>query len=570
MIRRLTRSQGGGVGSNDNSDDDREELEREEEEDDDGDDEEQDKRLRVQREQLACKFTWSMSLFGLCEDVSLLLLRRRRHRRKRTQTARTLARIACVALVLWANFMALYLLVAHVTWEFGQHNWTANTSVSNATTTMQQSQIGCGATRGQDSGGWTVVHAFLDNLRRHLSRMFSVALCATWHLGCRRIELLFADVRQYYAMFARGPKPELELVDVAHRRLRWALVLPPLNFLFSLTTVSLVPESWRRRGKPSARRKSQASDESRGDGDEEGESVLRDVLNHATDNFGSFHKSIHTAFHSFEHTIERAHAAPSDSRSAAYALAELLLYSLYYHGPRIMSATCLSLVLHMHHKCVVAFGALARSHVRRPPNAPMQRAQLRELVRLHDLIALMHARIERTFKWSLVHWYSLMFVSCLIQIFSFTESTSVFVSNSGGSGSANSSVTASVLDQQQQQTSAWSTLVMMLVRATSLFFVCYPPCLIYSEAFKLEAASQSAQHTLMLLSRRHHDKLAQSLEPSLFDVPAHLDVGGYFHLNKRSLASFVGAIVTFSVMFIELRTKSTLTNAGTTPPPSQR
>lgn len=326
--------------------------------------------------------------------------------------------------------------------------------------------------------------------------------------------------------------------------------------------------------------------------------TLGSLIQLAMENFDSFHLLLHTSFHSLDHRVSRVNGRgisggkvnmgnqsyPSNNYtgqnlvtvldSALYCLCELFIYSMYVHGSRVAAATCLSIVLNIHHRCLCSFNNQLMSHIKRSKNKPMRDGNLVSLLKQYDMISMMHEKIERTFRWSVILWFMLMFINCLMQIFSFTESTSahvmIFDSAPGGSGNE-----AQASQQHQQHPGqvvglkATSTLVsaptspltMLFLRIASTVFVCYAPLMIFYEAFKIESASNRAEQLVMLLARRQDDALAQSIEPTIFE-PLILNIGGYFELNKRSVSTFLGAIVTFSVMFIELRTKSLLTNSN--------
>jgi hypothetical protein len=292
------------------------------------------------------------------------------------------------------------------------------------------------------------------------------------------------------------------------------------------------------------------------------------------DNFRLFHRAVHTAFHPFDHQLgseqpqqqqqqstQTHHETQiSDTWSAVFSLTELAVHSIYINGPRIVCATCLSLIFSIHHQCLHAFNEHLIRLIRRPHDQPLVRSDMVKLLKQYDMIGMMHERIERTFKWSLISWFSLTFIGCLLLIYTLTESTSaaligVSLSQPSASPGQSSSVgPAAAAAAAAGQTlvspmNASTTACLVMIILARILFVCYSTLLIYAEAFKIESENSRASQLLMLLSRRQDDPVAQSLEPALFE-PIQLSVGGYFSLGKRSVAPLLGAIVTFSIMFM--------------------
>lgn len=575
-----------------------------------------------------------------------------------------LAKLAkCLAffLVLLANLIAFYVLVAHFIWEFRMLD--AKNSNTMSMSAHQGNPIGGSnnpnnmetSAASSSSKGWSVLKEFLENLRRHILRLFAFALTLTWHSSYHQIELLFIDCRRYHAYFyrsssrderdepassisplsaaaapmsfikadskeahfnderlnfgqqqqhlqlklheidarQRGRRQLLEAMGgfyrLASRRILVAIWLPVLHFLFNLAAISSFPSSDKRRpGRwlPSAGSGLQAAPLGLAANKTLAERwwLPGNLLAQASDNFDSFHLAVHTAFHPHDHHIRRAHQHQQQQlnnssytgnlqqpaslngsnqfnehyiQSAAFCLLELLIYSLYFNGPQVFCATCLSLVLNIHYQCISSFNKQLVAFIRRAKEKPLSSGDIVNLVKQYDLIGMMHEQIERTFKWSIVIWFSLMFISCLMHIFSFTESTSAYVVSHQQqrqliSAGANSTTTFQLntgSGAANPSRSNQTYLAIQLIRIASLFFVCYSPYLIYSEAFKIESASQEMEQNVMRLARRKDDPLAQSIEPSLFE-PIYLSVGDYFHLSRKSMSAFLGAIVTFSVMFI--------------------
>lgn len=594
---------------------------------------------------LSTRLRCYMSLYGLLEDATLLFQNENKIkyltekgdenfkfgddlRRKKLARLNSIKKAILMLLAVCANVMAVYVMVAHIIWEF---KTLERKNMLNTAAAVK---------------GWSVLKEFLENLRRHLSRLFALALMITWHFSCKRIELLFSDCRKYYSIFYRSQlaiesqgsesfnlnnlelrEKRRELLEstlgfyhLARSRINWSLWLPISQFLFNMTTFFLFPSS--------SKQRSTGGDSGAFPSGDTGQQNLT-IWQQAMQNFDSFHLAIHTAFHSFDHRIVKRNRSslimPNNNNnssgatilasasaingtitdyqintttSAIYCVAELIFYSMYVHGPRIISATCLSLVLNIHYLCIKSFNLTLMTFIKRGKQKPLIDSDLRLLIKQNDLISAMHERIETTFKWSIIQWYGLMFISCLMHIFSFTESTSAYVLNSNSnfaskliqlqkqkqqqnSTQLNSTLTGSrqapaagqlstndlvnltqtiqqvasqtvaKLQQTETQTpaSSSSSSMAMFVRLASVFFVCYSPYLIYVEASKIEAVSNLAEQLIMKLSRRQDDLIAQSIEPSLFE-PICLDVGGYFKLSKKSMSSFMGAIVTFSVMFI--------------------
>jgi len=550
-------------------------------------------KLERQLAELASRFRYFMNLYGLCEDITLLLVpllsQKGQGGREQVRWSRSLRggrqgqgsggglgwlkKLFSLALVLTANCLAIYVLVAHLIWEFRLLDGKSGARGTG-------SETGGGA--GQQAKGGSVLKEFLENLRRHLARIFSLGLTLIWHFSCHRIELLFSDCCRYYFMFYKSfaglSGPELgerraqllesgvKFYKLARARIGLAIWMPILHYFFNISSLTMFPSSSNR-----ATTKNRLTALYYGHKDCNQTTGGARLLCQALDNFDSFHRAIHTGFHPYEHRIPQSNPVTTQSeplggselaleppgqvsalRSASYALLELFVYSIYIHGPRIICATCLSLVLNIHYQCIKSFNRQLVERVRRGRGRPLTNGDIVSLVKQYDLIGMMHERIEATFKWSMLQSYTLMFVSCLIHIFSFTESTSAYVVSSGiaDPGGANLSAGAQLQARQQQpEPAAPTSIAAMFIRLASVVFVCYSPYLIYCEAFKIESASNGTERSVMLLARRHDDPLAQSIEPSLFE-PICLSVGGYFSLSKRSLFSFLGAIVTFSVMFI--------------------
>lgn len=682
---------------------------------------------------LARKFTFTMHFYGFFQDMNLLLGdttasggppssgsdskdttttttmtitsnrgrsgprgSQQHQRAARRWWLRHLSKWASLALVVLANVTTIYFLAAHIIWELRRLDSRSSASSSLSLSLSSSSSSGrpqlvaadsvqpqqqqqqpqnSTATGATGTGGftqalgWSVLKEFLDNIRRHLSRLFSLALTISWHVSCHRIELLFIDCRHYYSMFYK-PRPidhpqnhlkqtyqaqassQVVVVDgsssscysttamaaatateragqdkqpppdnkeqlvalskrsyelsqrielyqanrrlyhLAHRRTNLTILLPLLHFMFNVISLSLFPSSTRRRP---------ATELPFGITSNHSNPVLA-FAGQAMDNFDSFHLSIHTAFHPIDHQIKKASSTGSAgaaadellqtanlttasssasklpaaaaaaaavagqmgaNQSALYCFIELLVYSVYFQGPRIVCATCLSLILNIHYQCIRSLNRQLMTYIKRTHDKPMSPMDMISLVKQYDVVRVMHERIEQVFKWSIVQWFSLMFLNCLIHIFSFTESTSAYVVSANQNqniqlqsiqqpqqlqppGSPQSTI---VQQQQQQQQQSSTSLVAVMVRLASMFFVCYSPYLIYTEAIKIESASNQMQVSMVRLSRRKEDPIAQAIEPDLFE-PLYLSVGDYFHLSKKSMSSFMGAIVTFSVMFI--------------------
>lgn len=675
-----------------------EEVDEEEEE------EEEEKRLAELEgkfAKLGVKFRRAMNFYGLAQDVTLLMSQKfhlksakfnhtnemgmeNETRReidsslekndckshlKRSEYKRAyefLCKLTSFSLVLLANLTGIYVLVSHFIWEF---------KVLDAKSNSYSELV----KESASSKGWSVLKEFLENLRRHLSRIFAVSLTLTWHLNCHNMEKIFVDCAKYYSMFCRDYLKQeeenfnsMKVVNYMHnqsidsksfkkvlrekrkqlleigenfykfskRRINWSIWLPMIHFCFNVSSISLFPSSNKRR----ARTKTVAS-----------KSIAKNLISDSVqnistntssvsifdqilDNFDSFHLSIHTAFHPYEYNVTKSrpeffdgmklkkqtlneqqqqqivqqnaphlHSTVTPAESAIYCLLELLIYSVYYHGPRIICATCLAIILNMHYQCISFFNRQLQACIKRPREKPLTSLDIINLVKQYDLIGRMHEKIEHTFKWSIVQWYVLMFISCLMHIFAFTESTSAYVvnqqlhlqamANAAAAGARGASSASSRLQQQQASYNYYNNLTsipgnwtqqsllsasgsssgsvvsgaggltsnnhtstplssggstsftIMFVRLASVFFVCYSPYLIYCEAFRIEAASNRAEQSVQKLVRRQDDPLAQAIEPSLFE-PNYLSVGDYFHISKKSMSSLLGAIVTFSVMFI--------------------
>lgn len=739
------------------SDDQPHEQDKEEHEHEgkDNDDEEADKRLAKLEEKFAnlgIKFHRAMNLYGLAQDVTLLLNQKFQFKRsklfsksrddshcyshlskpqqtiykdennnsgeykddrkpviesKPKRVFKFLKKFMSFCVVLLANLTGIYVLVSHFIWEFKVLD-AKNNSYSELVKDSASSK------------GWSVLKEFLENLRRHLSRIFSVSLTITWHLNCHNMEMIFVDCAKYYSMFYRNylkqerencmmihddeeeedddadddnnedkikskfkllSEKRKELLEIgekfyefARRRVNWSIWLPFIHFCFNVSSISLFPSSNKRRmnrvNSNMNRLKNftniqnvttMNANSNLNFSDESISSSSMSIFEQILDNFDSFHLSIHTAFHPYDYNTSNSkafhgmklkmqstttttmtmstsnnqqlreqqnqpqHLTPpldatvSPFESAVYCLLELLIYSVYYHGPRIICATCLAIILNIHYQCISFFNCQLQACIKRPREKPLTSLDIINLVKQYDLIGRMHEKIENTFKWSIIQWYGLMFISCLMHIFAFTESTSAYVVNqqhlhamaaaraasnlrlqqatatpttsttlnsiigndnsssyffnnyttnpdnwtqqslSAGAGNANANAntggpnisyqTAAAAAAAANNNGSSTSFTIMFVRLASVFFVCYSPYLIYCEAFKIEAASNRAEQSVQKLVRRQDDPLAQAIEPSLFE-PNYLSVGDYFHISKKSMSSLLGAIVTFSVMFI--------------------
>lgn len=668
-------------------------------EDDDEDDEEERKRLAKLEEKFAklgARFRRAMNLYGLTQDVTLLLNQKFQLKSAKSNQntggrddclsyvkdvsrgaflagkeknpaaqsgyrkgLRFFCKLISFCLVLLANLTAIYVLVSHLIWEF---------KVLGA----KSDSYGELVKESASSKGWSVLKEFLENLRRHLSRIFAISLTLTWHLSCHNIEMIFVDCTKYYSMFyanyMRREEENFELMKAdnqiskndclkilkekrkqlleigdsfyrfSKRRVNWSIWLPWIHFCFNLCSIVLFPSSNKRRmSHPSTLIKSYTNHMH-----QNASTNTMSIFEQIIDNFDSFHLSIHTAFHPYSYNVTKPqlldglksnkqllknlqqqplvqkaphHSTVTSVQSAFYCLLELLIYSIYFHGPRIICATCLAIILNIHHQCISFFNCQLLACIKRPKEKPLTSLDVINLVKHYDLIGRMHEKIEHTFKWSIVQWYGLMFISCLMHIFAFTESTSTYVVNqqrlhamanaaaaaggasganlrpqqqqgaddssfgliqynytisgnwtqqslaagnivivgagagAGGLNKNNGNISDSHTSSNNYTSGSSSSFAIMFIRLASVFFVCYSPYLIYCEAFKIEAASNRAEQSVQKLVRRQDDPLAQAIEPSLFE-PNYLSVGDYFHISKKSMSSLLGAIVTFSVMFI--------------------
>lgn len=546
-------------------------------------------RLETKLARLAARFRKTMNFYGLIEDVTLLMVEPGGAHASR----QNLDKIIWFSLALLANCLTVYVLVAHFIWELRRLDAkiAAHSKQQQPASSPSNSAIG-------SFNGWSLLKDFLENLRRHLSRLFALALVLIWYRNCHQIERLFIDCRRYYTAFyrsallyssslksadqvAQAKEMRQQLLEATHKfyklarhRVNLAIVFPFAHLLFNLLAVLLFPVAvivsnngeLQEAVQEAVRNQEAARNQTPAPSDPSGlVHSVGNLMGQALDNFNTFHVSIHTAFHPFDHQIytdlaDRRRERPiSQSQSQAYCLVELFVYYIYIHGPRIVCATCLSLVLAIHHQCLQAFNRQLVALIRRARERPLTSADMIRLLKQYDMIGMMHARIERTFKWSLVLWFSLMFVSCLMQIFTLTESTSAVFGGSLVPGNKSAAPTNGQLVGPPSLLASTSPIAIMLAR---IVFVCYSPWLIYTEAFKIESESLKTSQLIMSLARRQDDPVAQSIEPNLFE-PIYLGVGAYFHLNKKSVASLLGAIVTFSVMFIgELCCRLTLAYAS--------
>lgn len=557
---------------------------------------------------LAHRFRCFMHFFGLLEDVSLFMVDgRRRKWRPVSRPWRNLARLLWLALALLANLLIVYVLAAHFLWELRRLDAKIAAHAKQVVGSSGQQQQSPIAT----ANGWSILKDFLENFRRHLSRLFALATTLLWCKNCHRIELLFVDCRRYYEAFhlGRSGPPSGDLLshgqpgdsrllrgggtvsgeaqtalearrgfyELARLRINLAIGFPFAHLLANLLAIVLFPlavivtNNGQRSAGPSSPPAANSTTPMVPNSNLTGGGGL---IGAALDNFSAFHRSIHSAFHPSEHQIGDSPSEPqvSSTESALFCLAELFVYYIYIHGPRIICATCLSLVLSLHRQCLEAFNGRLTALIRRARRRPLASSDMVRLLKAFDMIAMMHRRIEATFMWSLVLWFSLMFVSCLMQIFTLTESTSAAFqaasrelaeTTSGGQPAASSAQattsTTSTTGPATGQLAATSQLVRPPTVLASLgpiclmfnriFFVSYAPWLVYCEAFRIERESQRAGQLIMLLARRQNDSVAQAIEPAVFETIC-LSVGGYFRLNKGSVSSLLGAIVTFSVMFI--------------------
>lgn len=381
---------------------------------------------------------------------------------------------------------------------------------------------------------------------------------------------------QHSCRFER-PEMSADFYGLAKRRIRLACWLPVAHLLLILAIICAFPSSKLRDPQsvrllhPNSGANSQVY------------SLGRVLAQKALDNYDSFHLAIHTAFHPRDHRVKLVQSGAnltmsganngvqvSTGQSAVYNLLELMVYALFFHGSRNVTASCLSLVLNLHQRCLCAFNNRLLELIGRPAGRPLRNRHVIELVKCYDLLSLMHSRIEAAFKWLIIQYYALMFINCLIHIFCLTESSSVYVRRPIASYDPIATTNLSfiglpgngtVVDQtepmspnlQQLEDEASrqrsGSIPLLCLRFLSILAISYAPVLLYAEAFKIESASHRIESNLMLLTRRQHDRLAQSLEPTLFG-PIYLSIGGYFNLSRRSASAYLGAIVTFSVMFI--------------------
>lgn len=622
---------------------------------------------------LARHFRLAINFFGLAQDPALLLVDGRVQ--QEALAAGRWTKLARLVLVISANSLVVFMLFRHLIWELFRleaklnaqerqlllegraTNSSGSKSAAPVSVTAAASQAAAALASGSTESGWLVLKDFLENLRRHLSRQFAVALIVMWHKKCGKFEMLFADIRRYHAFFHCESRPRGRLVSggeqerdettignsqeegeeeeeeeeeeqwtasassgalfaelasgraangqpllarpiewaraaavarrklaaakerqaqyikatrsfyrLARGRLRLALCVPLLHLSLNIFGILVNP-----RALVAANRRSGGGAGSLGAGGLANGSQVVEGEEMATAgelllaNFNHFHRSIHTAFHPSFHQIEGAPQPPalSSAQSAAYCMAELFIHHVYIHGTRILCAVCLSLALALHCQCLAAFNRRLGAHIKRASERPLSRADMARLLKLYDLIGSMHERIEQTFKWSLVLWFSLMFISCLMLIFTLAESTSMALSArslslpapaDAATGAAKSptvaNATVAAPGLQTVGVRAFLETVSPLVILTGrIVFICLGPWLIYTEAFKLEAENARTGQLVMALARRRNDPVAQAIEPSLFE-PICFNVNGYFNISKRSVASFFGAIVTFSIMFI--------------------
>lgn len=649
------------------------------------------KQLDSMLNKLAVKFRKLMNFYGLIEDVTFLMAVSDDGQQTPApcgqnwrQTARqmlgpALNKLFWFSLALVANFLTLYVLVAHFLWELRrldakmnahsfqqrqQQQQLASLATANSTSSQAPEVVAAAvaaaaaAAASTTSNGWSVLKDFLENFRRHLSRLFALATIVIWYKNCHHFELLFMDCRKCFAVFysagsdvfgerrrrrrkssslvsdlpaltvnrssrqggelSSWPTASInELIEarelrrhlleaakkfylLASHRINVSLYYPVGQLLFNLLGIVLFPVALivSNNGERKATIETLANvstttpapmtttvypAEESNEGwlgpnstANLGWEHLKSVALVGLNNFNAFHSAIHTAFHPFDHQIKFMHPTNGTTndtiigshrsttvslyQSAVYCLAEIFVYYVYIHGPRIACTTCVSLTLALHHLCIEAFNRHLVGLIRRRRTAPLSNEDMIKLLKQYDLISMIHQRIERAFQWSLVLWFSLMFVSCLMQIFTLTESTSAAFSISRWStSSSGAKTTTSGADQIEQNfisapnvLASTSPVAVMLAR---ILYMSYSPMLIYVEAFKLEAESLRTNQLIMSLARRQDDLIAQSIESSLFE-PICLSVGPYFQLNKRSVASLLGAIVTFSVMFIGKSTRS--------------
>lgn len=582
---------------------------------------------------LVAWYRFAVHAYGLLEDIGLLVACCCRPRR-------ALGRALAMALVVVANLITVYMFAAHLIWEL------------RLLDIMGPAKLGVAQERNsQQTSNDSRFSKDLDGLRRHLTRAFALAHLLTWNLATLRVESILLDCGRYYELFhprpsrimeragqqelapsesgdsasggesghqsgappgsdicsavemgvaAERPETSGEFYRLAKRRIRLACWLPVANVLLVLGIICTF-------GPSSKRPKSVWQDDPIDDGRRADDllGLARSSLGHAMDNFESFHLSVHTSFHPYAHQVDLQQPGGSDlgrksssnrqvstASSALYCLMELFFYSIYQQGSRLWGASLISLVLNLHHRCLVAFNEHLEGLIGRSNRRPIRGRHVIRLVKRYDLLCLMHNRIERAFRWAIIQYYTFMFISCLIHIFSITEYTSAYVLSSPnyntlvnvGSTSANfmqpatTSSSGSIASNNNNNISQSTTMSSLtnprhlasnetlsrqpdsqqppsfsmsafLLRFISISLVTYSPCLIYHEAFKIESTSHKIERNFMLLTRRHGDHLAQSIEPNLFE-PIYLSVGNYFNLGKRSASAFLGAIVTFSVMFI--------------------
>jgi len=713
------------------------------------------RKLELQFSRLAELFKRFVNFYGFSEDVTLLLSgctwqaasgengfgknegKQSKIKGGIKKLVKFLSKCFWLSMILWANIMMVYVLVSHFIWELRRLDVKmANHERQRLQLAAASSSTSTGTVFDGSSNGWSVLKDFLENLGRHLSRFFAFVLISLWHINCNNFELLFADIRRYFAAFysvnnedsisacdcsfgvqmeretltlearmevsTRGQpngaaesghskcrprrqgslsskldailldgQPQIGLENehesstlatgdggpeersrervlmetswnfyqLSRRRILLAICFPFATFLFNLLAIFLFPTELMLSSSASKShfkaqnityQASLAANKQLAEGNTDGkepgqlESVfqlalqqLAYLVEHAMRNFNAFHRVAHTAFHPLDHQLNTtaeqlfAAAAPqagqpsmngafsgsapratvssqfggdksgssafpgeipaelrprelaeiSQAKSALFCLAEIFVHYVYVHGTRVISSTCLSLVLALHNLCLKSFNDHLMELIKRERSKPLKCLHMIRLLKQWDMIGLMHERIERAFKVSLVLWFGSMFISCLMQIFTLTESTSVAFAGASATGAWTQEAERQQQQQQQQQQAQpssasnsglgfiFAALCPILITLSRISMTLYAPWLISIEAFKLETESARTNQLVVLLSRRQHDPIAQAIEPSLFE-PIHLSVGGYFSLSRRSAASLLGAIVTFSIMFI--------------------
>lgn len=447
----------------------------------------------------------------------------------------------------------------------------------------------------------------LESLRRHLTRTFSMVMLLIWHVNRKEIHKLLIYSRRYHASFRMSHNRQFCLIVKSRSRL--ALWLPLLYILFGfLGTIMIRPSSL-----PNAlvaNTTTNGINNSTLFSSTTGHSIqldqfiysginnyrpranntnsvmppirATDLNNHTTlatnffdsshwligtigvyvelalYNFHRAHMKMTTAFKIFrllpkyisENMVKSSSSLATTRRpteityyenqtfigmtstisgnytdtyvltSAIFCILELTIYSLNYHGMRIACSTLVSLILHIHCDCILAFNSQLKSLVLNERKQQLRSAQLALMLRKYNLINDIHDMILKTFAWIIILWFSHMFVSCLVHIFAFAGSD---------------------LDKH--------SISSITYRLLSLIMLCYPSTIVYLEAVRIELAFTKTERLIMQLCRRNDDVVARSITPSLFASP-DMSMAGYFNLDKNCMSSLLGAIITFSVMFI--------------------